>query len=42
MFAFLLLVIRKYAFLIRKNVFLLSALDHFSCSVRKHNVAVQM
>lgn len=42
MFAFLSFAIRKHAFLIRKNVFLLSALDHFSCSVRKHNVAVQM
>lgn len=38
MFAFLLLVIRKYVFLIRKNVFLLSTVDHFSHSVRKHNV----
>lgn len=42
MFAFLLLVIRKYAILIKQNVFLLSALDHFSHSVRKHNGAVQM
>lgn len=25
-----------------KNVLLLSALDHFSSSVRKHNVTVQM